>query len=431
MNELQESYARAGGLHVHLLKTDKYKTNTLMLMVKAPLEKETVAKRALLANVLQNSTAKSPTRSDLRNRLDDLYGATLATDVQKKGEQHIITIRLDVANEEFLSDSTPLFEKGLSLLAEVLLEPKVSGNKFDEAVVKSEKRSLLERIESLYDDKMRYSSLRVTEEMCKDEPFGLSVYGTREQVEQLSAEELYRYYEQMLHSDRIDLFVLGEKGDPSLMSTVEDTFSKLATYQKEAKTDSVPASIPSPEVKEAREVIEKQDVKQGKLNIGFRAYTTYGDPDYVAMQVMNGLFGGFSHSKLFINVREKESLAYYAASRFESHKGLLIVMSGIEFTNYEKAVTIIKEQLEEMKNGRFTDKELEQTKAMLKNQLLETADVPRGQIEVMYHNIVSNHERTLEKWLAEIDAITKEQVVAAANKVVLDTIYFLKGEEQA
>ena len=147
------------------------------------------------------------------------------------------------------------------------------------------------------------------------------------------------------------------------------------------------------------------------------------------MQLFNGLFGGFSHSKLFINVREKASLAYYASSRLESQKGLLIVMSGIENANYKQAVDIIKEQFAVMKKGDFTEEELQQTKAVVKNQLLETIDVARGMIEILYHNVIANDTITLDEWLEKTETITKEEVVAVAKKIQLDTIYFLTGTE--
>ncbi|MGX1264578.1 putative Zn-dependent peptidase [Rossellomorea marisflavi] len=165
------------------------------------------------------------------------------------------------------------------------------------------------------------------------------------------------------------------------------------------------------------------------MNIGYRTHTQYGDEDYFALQVFNGIFGGFSHSKLFINVREKASLAYYAASRLESHKGLLMVMSGIESKNYDQAVGIIDEQLQAMKAGEFTSDELEQTKAVMRNQMLETIDTPRGLVEVLYQNAFAGMDIGLNDWLSKIDAATKDEVVKAANKVELDTIYFLTGTE--
>jgi predicted Zn-dependent peptidase len=143
--------------------------------------------------------------------------------------------------------------------------------------------------------------------------------------------------------------------------------------------------------------------------------------------VFNGIFGGFPHSKLFLNVREKNSLAYYASSRVESHKGLLMVMSGIEMKNYERALTIIHEQMEAMKKGDFTDKELEQTKAVIKNQLLETIDTPYGMTEVLYHNVVAKTNRTIEEWIEGVEKVQKDEIVQLAEKIQLDTVYFLKG----
>lgn len=425
MNHLAERIHELNGLTVHTVKTDKYKTTSLILMIKAPLEKETVALRALLPHLLQNGTASSPTRKQLRERLDEMYGAMLSTDVQKKGEQHVMTIRLDVANERFLSDSTPLFEQALSLLAEVVLDPRLEEGSFAKSVVTNEKRSLTQRIQSVYDDKMRYANTRVTEEMCKDEPFALTAFGTVEEVNEITPESIYRYYEDVLKTNQFDLYMVGAIDEEDALNYATTAFQALIGKNKAAAG----STTASPEVTEAKVVHEEQDVKQGKLHIGFRTYTTYADEDYVAMQVCNGLFGGFSHSKLFMNVREKESLAYYAASRLESHKGIIMVMSGIEFNKYDRAVEIIKEQFEAMKKGDFSVEEVEQTKAMLKNQMLETADVARGFVELAYHQVVSGYGRTIEELIKQIDAVTKEDLIRVANKVRLDTIYFLKGKE--
>jgi len=179
-----------------------------------------------------------------------------------------------------------------------------------------------------------------------------------------------------------------------------------------------------------KEIIERQELKQGKLNIGYRTNIRYGDNDYFALQLFNGIFGGFPHSKLFINVREKANLAYYAASRLESHKGLMMVMSGIDEKNYEKAVTIIKEQMKLMKDGDISGKEIEQTKAVIENQFLETIDTSRGLIEILYHNVVAHQSVNIDKWLENMNKTTKSDIVAAAQKSEMDTIYFLTGGKE-
>lgn len=423
MDVTSEKITEMQGYKLHVIETDKYKTNTIVWRMKAPLTKEDVTKRALLPQVLQSSSAKHPTSTSLRSYLDDLYGATLYVDLSKKGEYHVVSFLIELANEKFLVDPTPLLKKGFELLAEILTEPNVSGNAFDRETVEKEKRSLKQRIQSVYDDKMRYSNVRLVEEMCKNEPYALQVNGEADDVDPITPENLYEYYQKAISEDEMDLYVVGDVNEEEVKSVADELlhFNNRSPKQADVQERKSKSDV--------NEVVERQDVKQGKLNIGYRTNIVYGDPDYFALQVFNGIFGGFSHSKLFINVREKASLAYYAASRLESHKGLMMVMSGIDNKNYEQAVRIIHEQMEAMKNGDFTDEELEQTKAVIQNQILETLDTSRGLIELLYHNVVAHTNVLLETWMTEMQKATKDEIVAVAKKINLDTIYFLTGLE--
>ena len=420
MSYIDEQLKDIHGVSLHTIETSKFKTNTIVLKLLAPLNDKDVTYRAILPYVLQRGTQGFPSSTRLRQHLDELYGATLHVDLSKKGEHHIISFRMEVANEKFLSDTTPLLEKAIKLLSDILLHPITENGVFQEEYVTQEKRTLKQRIQSVYDDKMRYSNLRLVQEMCKKEPYALHVNGELKDIEQITPQSLYEYYKNILSQDKIDLYIVGDINRQEVEGYVNSYFS----------FENTPHSIKhSPQTNEVveNEVIEEQDVKQGKLNIGYRTNCTYRDDDYYALQVFNGIFGGFSHSKLFINVREKASLAYYAASRVESHKGLLMVMSGVEVQNYEKAVTIIKEQMTAMKNGDFTDQEFEQTKAVIRNQLLETVDTAYGLVEIVYHNVIASMNRSFEEYLEGIEKVTKEEVVEVAKKVELDTIYFLKG----
>lgn len=418
-----EKITNMQGYKLHVIETDKYKTNTFVWKMKAPLTKEDVTKRALLPHVLQSSTAKYPTTTALRSYLDELYGATLFIDLAKKGEYHIITFTLEIANEKFLSDPTPLLKKGFELLSEVLTKPNISDNAFDLETVNKEKRTLKQRIQSVYDDKMRYSNVRLLQEMCKGEPYALQVNGEAEDVDVITPENLYEYYKKAFSEDEMDLYVIGDVKEDEVKSLVDS----LMTFE-----DRTPKKVVSNEVQnkeQVNEIKEEQDVKQGKLNVGYRTNIVYGDSDYFALQLFNGIFGGFSHSKLFINVREKASLAYYVSSRLESHKGLMMVMSGIDLKNYDQAVGIIRDQLEAMQKGDFSDQELIQTKAVIRNQILETIDTSRGLTEILYHNVVAAKDIKLEQWINDMEKSTKEEIVAVANKIELDTIYFLTGTE--
>jgi predicted Zn-dependent peptidase len=413
------------GITVHTIETKKYKTTSFILQIKEAINEKNVTKRALLSYVLQSGTKDFPSSKELRSALDDLYGATLNADLSKKGENQVISIRMEVANEKFLSNSEPVMDKAFHLLSQVLLAPALENGVFRENIVKKEKRSLKQQIESIFDDKMRYANKRLLEEMYKSEPYHLNVYGNENEVDTITSKELFDYYQEVITNDKLDLYVIGDISTNEMIEKVKKHFRFPENRSETPVADEQDRE--EKKITEVKEIFEEQDVQQGKLHMGYRTYTTYSDDDYFALQVFNGVFGGFSHSKLFINVREKESLAYYAASRFESHKGAVFVMSGIETANYEKAVKIIKEQHEEMKNGNITDAEFEQTKAMINNQVLETIDHPIGLSEVLYHNVVAGTNRTIEEWMDGIGSVTKEDVVKVAKKVTLDTIFFLKG----
>ncbi|ARO58411.1 EF-P 5-aminopentanol modification-associated protein YfmF [Bacillus cereus] len=422
MKLMEQQLHELGGLRVHIIPTDKYKTNTLVFRFKAPLNEETVTERALLPYVLQSATEKLPSVIRLRQYLEELYGSSLAVDVSKKGEDHIISIYVDIANEVYLHDAPPLFEKALSMLSDIVLHPATEGNGFLSSIVESEKRALLQRIEATYDDKMRYANERLIEEMCKVEPYRLSANGKKESVMSITNESLYQYYQKVLAEDEMDLYIIGDISE-NAVDLVSKYFSISTRPVRERNV------LLHRRNNEEKEVVEKQELKQSKLHIGYRTFVTYKDEDYFALQLFNGLFGGFSHSKLFVNVREKNSLAYYAASRFESHKGLLFVMSGIEAKNYEKAVEIIKEQMLAMQNGEFSEEEIHQTKSVIQNQILEAIDTPRGFVEMLYHGIISDRTRPVEEWLTGIESVTKEEIVKVAKNIELDTIYFLQGTE--
>jgi predicted Zn-dependent peptidase len=423
MDLLTEKITEMQGFKLHVIKTEKYKTNTFVWKMKAPLNKENVTLRALLPQVLQSSTKKYSSTTLLRSYLDDLYGATFFVDLGKKGENHVMSFSIEIANEKFLNDPSPLLQKGFEFLAEVLMNPNTNGNSFDPETVEKEKRTLKQRIQSVYDDKMRYSNFRLIQEMCKDEPYSLDVNGEKNDVDAITAESLYTYYQKVCKEDEMDLYVIGDVNEEEVQKLANQLL-KFENRQPQRVRQEV-----GTKVEKVNEVKEQQDIKQGKLNIGYRTNIIYGDSEYYALQVFNGIFGGFSHSKLFINVREKASLAYYAASRIESHKGLMMVMSGIDLKNYDQAVGIIHEQMDAMKKGDFTDQELEQTKAVINNQMLETIDTARGLVEVLYHNVVANVDIPLRNYLDQVQKTTKEEVLEVAGKIELDTIYFLTGME--
>ncbi|GGK13259.1 peptidase M16 [Caldalkalibacillus thermarum] len=415
---------RINQIPVHFISTPKYKTNFISLYIRQPLTEEDHTKVALLPSVLKRGTEKYPTAQRIRQALDDLYGATLSTDVVKRGEEQVMIFRLQLANEKFLSDREPLFEKGIQLLSELIINPRLENGVFHNRHVELEKDLLERKLSQVKDDKIKYANKRCIEEMFKTEPYRLYPYGSKDQLEHITPGTLYQFYQRVLNTHPVDLFIVGDVHKDYLLEMVDKHF-------KLPRTGLI--DIPRPSVRyrvaEERRVVEKTKVAQGKLHIGCRTQTAYGDDDYIALLVFNGLFGGFSHSKLFRHVREKESLAYYVTSNIESHKGFMMIMSGIDFKHYDKTVQIIKEQLHQTASGRITEEELNQTKAMLINQIKEANDQPFQLMDYFFHGIVGGLKRSSEELIAAIQKVSKEDIQHAAQKVQVDTIYFLTSEE--
>src|SRR5690625_700280 len=272
---------------------------------------------------------------------------------------------------------------------------------------------------------MAYANMRLIDELCAGEPYALHTHGYEEDLAQLTAADLYEYYQTMLTEDRFDIYVLGEIN----ASEVEEKVSQVMSEKQITSPVTAVEAKPNSVKEKPQTIIEKQTVQQAYLHFGFRTNSTFRDNSYFAFHVFNGLLGGFPNSKLFLNVREKHSLAYYAASRIESHHGLLFVFSGIEVSNYEKAQTIIAEQFAEMKAGHFTEQEVAETKGLIISELKETMDSPYGMIELLYQQVVGNKEFPPDLFIERIQQVTREDVINVAKKIELDTVYLLTNEE--
>ncbi|TRM12454.1 insulinase family protein [Lentibacillus cibarius] len=425
MTEKLETVIPGNGVHIHLVPGRKFKTVSITAKFRAPLSRDTITKRALLPYVLQQGTLTYPDRSAMQAKLDALYGAVLSVDSSKKGNNHIITIRLETANQKFISDEASIMDEAVNLLKEVIFHPISENEAFLPSVVDREKSTLQQKMNSIVDDKMRYANMRLIDKMCSNERYGLHIQGYEDDLKSITAENLYAYYQSVLKTDQLDIYVSGDFESDVMEEKIKSEF------ERECDWDSKEAMAEPNSEKQSdgpNEMMETQEIQQAKLHFGYRTHITYADNDYAALHVFNGLFGGFPSSKLFINVREKNSLAYYAASKFESHKGLLFVFSGIAPEDYGQAREIIEKQLEAMKNGDFTEEEMANTKALIINQLLETMDDSRGLIELLYQQVVADTEWSPLDLIEGIKHVSKKDVVNAANKCDLDTIYLLTSK---
>lgn len=410
------------GVQLHLLPTDKYKTIRITLKFKAPLKKETITQRTMIANLLEISSKRYPTQTAFRSELSELFGASFGTAVSRKGNQHILTVSLNIVNEKYLTMGNGITEKAVQFLEEVLFHPNVEEQHFDQTTFKREKEKLRDDYDGLYDDKQTYASLALQALLFEDSSQKVPSIGTAEDLEKITSSSLYQYYQSMIQNDEVDIYVMGD---------VEQ--DEIVAYFKNFSFDARQIAPRSPfyqttSTSELREKTEEQEVTQAKLNLGYTTSVFYHGEDYYAGQVFNGLFGGFPHSKLFMNVREKESLAYYAASSLDTFRGVMVVQTGIDGKESEKVKAIVAEQLYDMQAGDFTETAFLQTKNMLKNQLIQSEDNPGSVIERIYANqLALGKTVSLQEWIDGIEMVTREQVIEVAKKVKLKGIFFLSG----
>ncbi|WP_404452683.1 insulinase family protein [Virgibacillus necropolis] len=426
MNQVNEQIVESGGINLHLVPSKKFKTLNFVVKFKATLDPSTITKRAILPYLLQQGTNKYPSRSELQQKLDDLYGAVLSIDGTKKGNFHIITFRMEIPNQRFLEDESELIEESIALLNEIIYQSRASGESFDSSIVEREKETLEQKINSIMDDKMRYANMRLIDEMCENEVYKTHVHGYLDDLPNLDGKNLFTYYQSLLKEDRMDFYVLGDFDEMKMKNSITTVFKKDHEISESNQTAEEGNSKTEPNT-----ITEKQAIQQAKLHIGYRTNCTYRDKLYFALHVFNGLYGGFPNSKLFIHVREKHSLAYYAASRLESHKGLLFVFSGIAPKDFEQAKEIMDQQMDAMRNGDFTEDEISSTKELIVNQLLETLDHPQGIIEMLYQQVVANHTLTPDELIANIKKVSKQDILNVTKHIEEDTTYLLtnKGEE--
>lgn len=426
MTVIAEKSVNINGYRFHFVPTKKFKTLTIAAKLRAPLTADTITKRALLPYILRQATKSYPTRRDLQLKLDDLYGAVLSIGGTKKGEQHIISFRMEIANERYLPEGEEFIAEAVQLFEELLFQPYQEEGLFSEKVFLREKETLKQKIQAIKDDKIKYANMRLIDEMCEDEAFSLHVSGYESELETLSNKQLIDYYKTMIDEDAIDMYVVGDFEPAEMEAKLGRIFTKTRN-EKVANLTTLTGKNPVA----VKEIIENEPIQQAKLHIGYRTNTVYSDTDYPALQVFNGIFGGFPSSKLFINVREKNSLAYYASSQVESQKGLLFVFSGIAPEDYEKARDIIREQMDEMKAGNFTDDEIAEAKKMIIHYLREAMDSNYGLVEIFHQQHLSGVSMNLQDLFDRINAVTKEDILNVAAKIQEDTLYLLtpKGGE--
>ena len=400
----------------------KLKTTTIGIYIARKLNREEASKNALLPHVLKNGCKLCKNRVEIEHYLENLYGAKMSAGISKKGNAHILCFEGETISDTFAPNGEKLITGLLRFLLSIIFDAK---DEFDDDGFFTERQNSITKIESMINDKRIYANYRCQEEMSKGDIFSVSRLGYSEDMKTLTKDELFSYYKEIIVSSPIDIYVCGDADIAGIEEEIRGFVKDLSFT-----VSSLPENTVLPDKPEVNYVTEKFDVTQGKLSMGFLTHKTATDKDIAALVLANTIFGGGAQSKLFNNVREKLSLAYYAGSVLNRAKGFLTVNAGIEFKNFEKTKEEILLQLEEMKRGNISDLEIEASKNFIINSLNSHSD---DQFEMIsfYHNeriIGSNLE--IDEYKNSILALTKEDAVKAFENVTLDTVYFIAGVDK-
>lgn len=409
------------------VQTKKFKTSMLGVTFLEPLREETASLNALLPKVLRRGTQAHPDMESLSAALDDLYGGGIEPIIRKKGEVQCVGFWGSFLDDAFVPEGSRILESAAGLFGEIILRPAGDGKSFVPAYVESEKANLIDKIRSEINDKLQYSLARLRGLMCQGEAYGIDKLGSEAQAQAITGEALYARYREMLETAPIYLYYCGSADIDRVETAFRKAFADLPQTQRQPVPETISVAEPKGEV---RRFADSMDVTQGKLTMGFRVGGGFRDMETVArFFLLNAIYGGSTNSKLFLNVREKLSLCYFASSSLAMNKGVMLVYSGVEFANFQKAENEILAQLEACQKGEITPEELESARRSVVGSLRSSLDT-QGRLEEYWLNrFVTDTSYTPEELAAEIEKVTLAELVEAARKIRLDSVYTLRGKE--
>ena len=409
------------GVFLTAVQTDKFKTGCFSLNFLRPLCRQEAAANALVPKILLRGSEQYPDIPSVAAALDDLYGANVGALIRKKGEVQMTGFYANFVEDRLTPE--PVFVPVMEFVSEILLHPVLENGAFRKDRFEAEKRNLLNAMEARINHKRSYANVCMLDVMCENEPYSIPRLGTQPELEVLDAAGLYAQYRKMLAESRVELFYMGAKAPEEAADVLRRTLRELprADCFAQAETTVIPQAVC------VRSAEKHMDVTQSRLSLGLRTGCTVQDAEYPALVVMNAVFGGGMTSKLFTKLREEQSLCYYPASTVDKFKGLMIVYSDAESDKLETTKTEILRQLEACRAGDISKDEFESAKRVLLSDLKAAMDSP-GRLEDFYlGQALLGSEGTTEALADSIAAVTPEQVQKAANRLTLDTVFFLKG----
>lgn len=409
------------GIRFYRIRSDKFKTARTDVFFLNTLSSTTAAANALVPSMLRRGSGAWPTALEIERQLEALYGASFDWQVMKKGDLQVVHLGIAHVADRYASGGEKLFAENAAMLTEMIHHPVLENGQFRTDVFVQEQKNLIDTIHSRVNDKIRYAALRCVEIMFAGEPYAVHAEGAEADALALDAAQATEAWRRMLSERPAWVYLSGEMPEADVKAWMDHFMS-----MERSEARDVPETLRTEDDRPVRRVDETMDVNQGKLCMGLRTLMRPDSADWPAMLVYNGILGGDLHSKLFQNVREKASLAYYASSRLERHKGLMFINSGIEAENREKAESIILEQIEDMRRGAITPEEHESTLRSLTTAFKAAQDSQFGIVEFYFSQHLLGTEDTYESLAEKVGRVTIADVVRVAQQIRLDTVYFLK-----
>ncbi len=413
------------GINLHFIPTNLFKTNLVCVLLTTPLNRDTVTKNALIPFLLKRGSKNYKTQEEISKKLDDLYGTSFECGVDKIGDNQVLKFYIESIRDEYIADGS-LIDESIKLLLDIIFNPNLENGFFKEEFLKTEKEKLKKIIESKIDDKDFYALENCISTMYNNEGFGLFKFGNIEDVDNINQENITEQYFKLLKTAKIDIFVSGNLNENYVKNVfienenIKNLIPRAENYILNNEFTEIKQIVDKP-----KEITEKMNITQGKLVIGMDILSKQENLQCIAL-VYNSILGDGANSMLFQNVREKASLAYSTKSNLVKQKMNIFIRCGIEIENYEKALNIIKEQLENIKSGNFSDEDINNAKKYLISGIKSVSEEQDTEVVYYIGQEISKTNVDLDTYLKNIEKVTKQEIIDFANQIQINTIYFLR-----
>lgn len=409
-----------GPYNIHIIKTDNFKTINIRTIFKRKTIKDEITKRNMLSDILLRSSKKYPTERSIAIECEELYDLYINSNITLSGLYNLLIFDIAFLNSKYTEDN--IIEKSIEFLSELLFNPNVKDNEFDHDSFEISKKFIGDIIDSLEENTNRYSHIRMLEEMDKTAIYACRCDGYKEDLEKITSIDLYKYYLSVLKSDNVDIFVVGDVDENSIKDNIVKYF-KINTIKKQMGTHYINHDKYR---KRSKTVIEEKDINQSRLVMGYKLLNLNSFETNYVSTIYSLILGGGVDSNLFKTVREKNSLCYSISSNIYKVSNIMFITAGIDASKFKKTVNLIKKEVKNMNNGKFSDEDINKAKCIYKNSCEELMDSP---IDII--NVYSSKEYLktdlLDERIKKIDTVTKDMIIEFSKKIKLDIVYLLEG----